>query len=158
MSTAGDILMKRFEKLEKHYLAIREYKALIDSMVEKKNIFDPKIFADLITEERAVLDAYLKRFSSIQDFLGAKLFPLLLEVGGIGSERMSETLERIEKEGIIDSLGSWIEMREVRNDLEHDYPESLAEALVDLRFCIDNFWRLESYFINSKKFAERYLR
>ncbi|GFO74378.1 antitoxin [Bathymodiolus platifrons methanotrophic gill symbiont] len=54
---------------------------------------------------------------------------------------MSEVLYQIEKEEIIDSLGSWIELREIRNDLEHDYPENLQEALQDLKFCVDNFFK-----------------
>ena len=35
---------------------------------------------------------------------------------------MSEVLYSIEKKEIIDSLENWIELREVRNELEHDYP------------------------------------
>ncbi len=70
---------------------------------------------------------------------------------------MSEVLYHIEKEEIIDSLDNWIELREIRNELEHDYPEELKEALKDLKFCIDNFSKLESYYLNSVNFAERYL-
>ena len=33
--------------------------------------------------DRAILDAYLKRFASVQDFLGAKIFPLLVDISGI---------------------------------------------------------------------------
>jgi len=42
------------------------------------------------------LDAYLKRFSSVQDFLGAKVFSLLLDISGIGDTKMSEVLFAIE--------------------------------------------------------------
>ena len=71
---------------------------------------------------------------------------------------MSEVLYYIEKEEIIDSLENWIELREVRNELEHDYPEELEEALVDLKFCIDSFEKIESYYLNSLKFANKYLK
>ena len=70
---------------------------------------------------------------------------------------MSEVLYQIEKEEIIDSLGSWIELREIRNELEHDYPENLQEALQDLKFCVDNFSKIESYYLNSLAFAKRYM-
>ncbi|MDM8568585.1 hypothetical protein QUF50_03545 [Thiotrichales bacterium HSG1] len=43
-------------------------------------------------ETRAILDAYLKRFSSMQDFMGAKIFALLLEIAGINNNTMSEIL------------------------------------------------------------------
>ncbi len=151
------ILKKRLDKLEKHYIALKEYKFLINELVEQKYIYDQFIFNTLLAQERAILDAYLKRFSSVQDFLGAKIFSLLLEISGINCSKMSEVLYHIEKEEIIDSLDNWIELREIRNELEHDYPEELKEALEDLKFCIDNFSKLESYYLNSVNFAERYL-
>lgn len=160
MSRANEtklILKKRLDKVEKHYIALKEYKSLIGELLEQKNFYDQFIFNTLLPQEKAIFDAYLKRFSSIQDFLGAKIFSLLLEVSRINSSKMSEVLYYIEKEEIIDSLDNWIEIREVRNKLEHDYPEELKEALEDLKFCIDNFSKLESYYFNCVKFAERYL-
>ncbi len=151
-----EILKKRFDKLEKHYVALKEYKELIDNLIKECNIYDQFIFNTLKPEKRAVLDAYLKRFASIQDFLGAKIFSLLLEVAGISANKMSEVLANIEKENIIDSLESWIELRDVRNELEHDYPEELQEALKDLKYCIDQFEQLESYYLNSLGFFRKY--
>lgn len=151
------ILLKRLEKLEKHYIAMKEYKALINELLQKKSIYDQFIFNTLTSQERAILDAYLKRFSSIQDFLGGKIFPLLLEIAGINCSKMSEVLYYIEKEEIIDTLDNWIELREVRNELEHDYPEELQEALEDLKFCIDSFSKLENYYFNSLTFSQKYI-
>jgi len=150
------ILKKRFEKLEKHYIALKEYKILIDDLLKESNIYDQFIFNTLEPEKRAILDAYLKRFASIQDFLGAKIFSLLLEIAGINNTKMSEVLSNIEKENIIDSLENWIELREVRNELEHDYPEELQEALDDLKYCVDSFYKIESYYLNSLNFFKRY--
>jgi hypothetical protein len=126
-------------------------------MVSEKNIYEQFIFDELKPQERAVLDAYLKRFSSVQDFLGAKIFSLLLEISGINSSKMSEVLYHIEKEEIIDTLDEWIELREVRNELEHDYPENLQEALDDLKICVESFEKIEKYYLNSLNFANRYL-
>jgi len=152
-----EILKKRFNKLEKHYIAIKEYKNLIDDLLTESNIYDQFVFNTLKPEKRAILDAYLKRFASIQDFLGAKIFSLLLEIAGINNTKMSEVLSNIEKENIIDSLENWIELREVRNELEHDYPEELQEALNDLKYCIDSFSKLESYYLNSLNFFNKYI-
>jgi len=152
-----EILKKRFEKLEKHYRAIKEYKLLIDDLLKETNIYDQFIFNTLKPEKRAILDAYLKRFASIQDFLGTKIFSLLLDIAGINNSKMSEVLSNIEKENIIDSLESWIVLREVRNELEHDYPEELQEALDDLKYCVDSFEQLEKYYLNSLHFFEKYL-
>ncbi len=152
-----EILKKRLDKLEKHYIALKEYKNLIDRLLEERNIYDLHTFDSLKFQDRAILDAYLKRFSSIQDFLGAKIFPVLLDISGIGSSKMSEVLYYIEKEEIIDSLNTWIELREVRNELEHDYPEGLQEALDDLKFCIDSFKILEKYYLNAAAFAKKHM-
>lgn len=157
MHNKKEILKKRFLKIQKHYIALKEYKILIEDMLKEKNIYDQFVFNTLEPQQRAILDAYLKRFSSVQDFLGAKIFSLLLEVAGINGNKMSEVLYNIEKEQIIDSLENWIELREIRNELEHDYPEELQEALKDLKFCIDGFSKIESYYLNSLKFADRYI-
>lgn len=152
-----EILKKRFSKLDKHYTALKEYKLLIDNLLQDTNIYQQFTFNTLKPEKRAILDAYLKRFSSLQDFLGAKVFPLILEIAGIDSSRMSEVLYNIEKEQIIDSLENWIELREVRNELEHDYPEELQEALDDLKFCVESFYKIESYYLNALNFSQRYI-
>ena len=157
MMNKKEILKKRFDKLEKHYIAIKEYKILIDDLLKESNIYDQFTFNTLKPEKRAILDAYLKRFASIQDFLGAKIFSLLLEIAGINNTKMSEVLSNIEKENIIDSLENWIELREIRNELEHDYPEELQEALDDLKYCIDSFEQLESYYLNSLNFFKKYI-
>ena len=67
MNNKIEIIKQRFAKLEKHYQALKDYKQLIDNLAEK-NIFSPEQFKELKVEERAFLDAYLKRFSSMQDF------------------------------------------------------------------------------------------
>jgi len=157
MTNKKKILALRFSKLEKHYSALKEYKILISDLLNEKNIYEQFTFNTLKPQEKAILDAYLKRFTSVQDFLGAKIFSLLLEIAGIPGEKMSEVLYNIEKEQIIDSLDNWIELREVRNELEHDYPEELEEALKDLKFCIDSFEKIESYYLNSLNFAKKYL-
>jgi len=157
MQNKKEILQKRLLKIDKHYIALKEYNILIYNILKKKNIYDESIFNALRPEEKAILDAYLKRFSSIQDFLGSKIFPLLLEISGISGNKMSEVLYHIEKEQIIDSLDNWIELREIRNELEHDYPEKLNEALQDLKFCIDSFTKIESYYKNTLEFANRYI-
>ncbi len=152
-----EILQKRFSKLDKHYRALKEYNALIEELLKEKNIYEQFTFNTLKAQERAILDAYLKRFASLQDFLGAKIFPLLLEVAGIHTKKMSEILSHIEREGVIDTLENWVELREVRNELEHDYPEELEEALSDLKYCVDSFEKIEYYYLNSLNFFKKYL-
>lgn len=153
------ILLSRLKKLKRHFTALSDYHSLIKGISSQKNIYNPDVFNALSIQEKAFLDAYLKRFSSLQDFLGAKVFPLLLDTAGIPNNSMSETISLIEKEGIIDNLSNWIEIRQARNELEHehDYPEKIIEALSNLKFCIYSFSSLENYYQNTIKFAQRYI-
>lgn len=101
---------------------------MINNLLLEKNIYEQFIFNTLKPEEKAILDAYLKRFSSIQDFLGAKIFPLLLIVAGINSSKMSEVLYYIEKEEIIDSF----------EKIENYYLNSLNFAKKIYKMRLDN--------------------
>jgi len=150
-----EILTKRFDKLRQHYEALKAYKQLIDKLSAQVDIYQPENFNKLEIQDKAVFDAYLKRFASIQDFLGAKIFPMILELSGISYGKMTEVLYAVEREEIIDSLEHWIELREVRNDLEHDYPDNLSAALKDLKYCVDNFETLESYYLKALDFAKQ---
>ena len=150
MKNIKDILNKRFEKVKSHYNALKEYKEYIDKL---GNIYNPFEFEKLNLEEKAVLEAYLKRFSSLQDYLGAKVFPLLLESKGVIANKMSEVIAIIEKEGII-NLEIWLKFREVRNELEHDYPDDLQEALLDLKYCVESFDKMEEIIFKVFEYAK----
>ena len=148
------ILKKRLLKLNSHYLVLKEYKEFISNL-DKNKIFDIYQFKYIDTPTKAVLEAYLKRFASIQDYLGAKIFPSLLQISGVSYSKMSEVILLIEKEGII-SFDEWIKFREIRNELENDYPDDLEEALNNLKFCIDNFEKIEEIISKVFEFAKRY--
>ncbi len=151
-----DLVVKRFQKVESHYIALKQYKILIDDILTRQNIFDATVFNAIEPENRAVLEAYLKRFSSMPDYLGAKIFPMVLNLAGIPSDKMSDVLYHIEKEQMIDNIDTWLSLRNARNFLEHDYPDDLSEALRDLKFCYEHFSTLEWYYQNSRNFAKRY--
>ena len=146
------VLARQLEKVQKHFDALREYKQYIE---QTGFDFSRENFEAMETPDKAVLEAYLKRFSSLQDYLGAKVFGSLLDAAGISYTKMSEVLTIIEKEGIID-LDTWIAFRNVRNNLEHDYPDELEEALADLHYCIDSFSYMQHVVNKVFAFAEQY--
>ncbi|MDC7226153.1 MAG: hypothetical protein PQJ61_05270 [Spirochaetales bacterium] len=71
---------------------------------------------------------------------------------------MADILLQLEKEEIIDSFESWIELRELRNALEHDYPEELEQALNDLKSCVDSFIILENTYKKSLAITKRFFK
>ena len=79
-----------------------------------------------------MLDAFVARFSRLQDTIGDKLLPAILKLNleSVGSQL--DNLFRAEKLGWIDSADDWIELRGLRNSLVHEYmrsPEKLLSAL-----------------------------
>ena len=75
--------------------------------------------------ELAVLDQFSTRFSKLQDAMGAKLFPAVLEITKEQGELMAflDKLYRLEKMGAIPSAENWLLLREIRNEFSHDYPD-----------------------------------
>jgi len=51
MQNSKIILVKRFEKVDKHFTVLQEYKILIDQLIEENNIFDASIFSELKAEK-----------------------------------------------------------------------------------------------------------
>ncbi len=76
-------------------------------------------------EENAFLDVMSVRYTKLQDLIGSKIFTMLLEVMAepIESKRYLDMLAHLEKIGILESMDFWIELRNVRNFIAHEYPE-----------------------------------
>lgn len=78
--------------------------------------------------ELAVLDQFSLRFAKLQDAMGAKLFPAVLELTKEQGELSAfmDKLNRLEKIGAISSAEHWLLLREMRNEFSHDYPDDPA--------------------------------
>lgn len=89
-----------------------------------------QISADPLLAER--LDAFVARFSRLQDTLGDKLLPALLDAVGETPGTAMDNLDRAERFGWIISADRWMAMRRLRNQMVHEYiedPVVLADAL-----------------------------
>jgi hypothetical protein len=76
---------------------------------------------DPILAER--LDAFVSRLSRLQDNLGDKLLPQLLDAMAEKKGAALENLDRAEKLGWIASADAWMTMRRLRNQMVHEYIE-----------------------------------
>jgi hypothetical protein len=81
----------------------------------------------LTNVELAILDQFSTRFGKLQDLMGAKLFPAILELTKEPGDLRAfiDKLNRLEKIGAISSADDWLLMREIRNAFAHDYPDAL---------------------------------
>lgn len=78
------------------------------------------------------LEAFVSRFGRMQDTLGDKLLPSLLRSLAEKPGSMLDNLNRAEKLGLLTSVVEWLDARNLRNKLIHEYmvdAEDFALAL-----------------------------
>jgi len=107
-----------------------------------------KLFSAELTPERLArldddpelaetIEAFASRFGRMQDTMAGKLFPRLLQAQAEPVGSQLETLNRIEKLGLLDSVEQWLEARELRNRLIHEYVEKMDQFKKDLDLARD---------------------
>ena len=67
------------------------------------------------------LEAFISRYGRLQDTLADKLLPRWLLALAEQPGSQIEVLNRAERLGVIDNVASWLEARQLRNRLVHDY-------------------------------------
>lgn len=103
-------------------------------------------------EHSEMLDAFVSRYGRLQDTLGDKLLPAMLRAVLEKTGSQLDNLLRAEKLGWFESTQIWIELRELRNRLIHEYMESpndlldaLQQALSGVDVLIETQHRMTSY-------------
>jgi hypothetical protein len=84
-------------------------------------------------EKAEILEAFVSRFGRLQDTLAGKLLPRWLSVLAEIPGSQIEVLQRAERLQIISNVDAWLEARQLRNYLIHEYmndPAQFAERLL----------------------------
>jgi hypothetical protein len=89
-------------------------------------------FTQLPLDKIAFLDMLTMRFGKLQDVIGAKIFSLILEALGEDAPTLIDKLNKLEKLGYINNVNWWMDLREIRNQVMHDYPDDYAAILSHL--------------------------
>lgn len=95
---------------------------------------DQRLFGKSFTLEQAArletdldlaeqVEAFVGRFGRLQDTVGDKLLPLLLDALGERTSAVIDNLDRAERLGLIKSADEWITIRNLRNQMVHEYVE-----------------------------------
>jgi hypothetical protein len=104
---------------------------------------DSRLFKDIFTLEQVALlesdielaervEAFVGRFGRLQDTLGDKLLPQLLMALGERTASAIDNFDLAERLGFLNSADEWMVMRNLRNQMVHEYiedPALLANAL-----------------------------
>jgi hypothetical protein len=139
--------MERFERY------MYEAKRHIEAFKEAKEEIDNSFIQSSPTKlQKFALEVIVFRFSKLQDLLGSKLFRTFLERQGFTTEGKSyfELLKELEIEGILE-IDKWAELRELRNEIAHEY-EQEEEILLQKA---QNIAREFSYLIEVVQRIER---
>ncbi len=81
-------------------------------------------------EERETLEAATARFSRLSDLLFQRLFRTLDQVELNDEGTHLDRLNRMEKRGIISSALEWRMLRQLRNDIVHEYLIEASDRVV----------------------------
>jgi len=95
-------------------------------------------------EDRRLLDQFTYRYTRMQDDMGARLIPAMLRALGEDISAMStlDRLDRLEQLAWLPSANEWSELRRIRNEFTHDYPETAQERYERLQLAVISASRL----------------
>lgn len=96
-------------------------------------------------EELTSLDMFTGRFAKLQDAMGESLFPEFLNFLGenVVNLSMIDRLNKLEKYQILESASKWKFLRDLRNGLSHEYPNSYRALATTLNKAFENYQYLE---------------
>ena len=146
-------LEKYFKECDKHLQRIEEaygdMQSFIPLSVDK--------YKNLSKDEVQDIDQYLYRFSKLQDTLGDKVFKLLVQeyVDNVNSLSFKDMLYKLEKIDYLSSAKEWIYLREIRNEIAHQYDDEADEMTQAMNKIINQKEILKAIYLNIK---EKYLK
>lgn len=97
------------------------------------------------------LEAFVSRYGRLQDSFADKLLPRWLHALAEPPASQIEVLRRAERLGVVDSATTWLEARQLRNRLVHEYMTDAIVFAADLnlakgysRMLVETFRRLRA--------------
>lgn len=145
-------LLSSISECEVHCQKIERSKALL------RSVFPVTVDAFISWDESIVehVDQWIYRFTKMQDAMGKRFFPaLFLYLENDSTIRpFLDILNRLEKLEVLSSVADWQFFRNLRNNLAHDYPESLQQNVETLNLLMDRI----DVFLNMFQKARNYFK
>ena len=112
-----------------------------------------KSYINLTDEEIQDIDQFILRYTKLQDTMGNRLFPAILNYLNEQFEErpMLDKLNRLEKLGYIDNVENWQVIRNIRNKFAHDYPDDPDKNVAHLNVALESISVLYSILIAINK-------
>lgn len=102
---------------------------------------DAQQLAQLNDEQIEALDQYIYRFTKLQDAMGLRLFNHTLSLLAENTREMPfiDKLNRLEQLGALESAAQWLELRQLRNLLAHEYASDDQEKAAAINLVFNHY-------------------
>ena len=119
--------------------------------------FTEKSILEFNDEEIALTDQIIYRFSKLQDAIGQKLFKgvLFFLDEEVSNKSAIDIFNRMEKLEIIEDYEKWKNLRDLRNELAHEYEDNAKETAEELNQLFEVKNHIEKYFSDILAFLKR---
>lgn len=101
-------------------------------------------------------DQLIYRFSKLLDTIGNKLFRNILEGLGENHEEFSfiDVILRLEKLQVIEKQTEWLQLREIRNIVTHEYPYNKTEVIEGLNTIMDKVQTISGIWLKPENYVQ----
>ena len=155
--TTPEALQAALKECERHAAVLREAREEIGA-----THFTAAAVQHLASDTLRILDQMAYRFGKLQDTLGLRVLPAILDLSEEpfpDGTPFAQKLQRLERLGAIPSVDQWRLLRELRNQLAHEYidaPSLKAAALTRFIDGIEDMlavWRHVSAYANREPWS-----
>lgn len=126
----------------------------IDFGILRESNIDRNFFSDYSNQR--IVNSFLFNYIKIQDKTGTKLFKhVLYELKEIDdySIPMIDVLNNLEKLNIIEKTDEWDRLREIRNNVTHEYPSDIDERIENIKLTLEGYSTLKKIYNNTKAYC-----
>lgn len=142
----------RIRYLQEQWELARKMEAVLRYSSDRAALVMPILHQPLTPEQLEILEAMGARFARMSDMLIQKLFRAIDALELVDEGSMIDRLNRMEKRGIIAKADDWIEVRQIRNQIAHDY------VLKDLLSLYQSIYRHCPFLFQAMVSMENYMK
>ncbi|MBW2364252.1 MAG: hypothetical protein JRF25_04060 [Deltaproteobacteria bacterium] len=140
--------------------AISECDAHIKKLIRGKQLlgeyFPIRLDSFKCLEEDQIehIDQFIYRFTKLQDSIGLRLLPTIFMFieNDARTSSFLDILNKLEKLNVLSSTADWQFFRNLRNNLAHDYPESIQQTVDTLNILFKEWPKMELIYSNAKEY------
>lgn len=119
-------------KIDKIFQECAKHLQRINEAYSDMSVFMPLTaskYENLAKDDVQAIDQYLFRFAKLQDSMGEKLFRLLVGRFEGNADKLSflDVIKKMEKYIDMDIANEWQDLRNIRNQLSHEYEDDAIE-------------------------------